>query len=253
MSWAAIALAAFAQLAGGPWPVWLGLALFVAGLAHGAGDEQEGELARMGVMQAAAYLIVGIAVAGLFLVAPLGGLAVFFALSAWHFARSDCRFHQATRYAIAGLAVGGSALFHPSGTAMVLAEATGEQMPEYFLRALAVAGVIGSGFSAFALVTGKRGFGHAVVALLAVLLLHPVLAVGLIFLTAHAVPIQQRQAAAYGTTTVLKAIALPTAIATLGAAGIAASVVAGVIALPLAVALALGLATPHMLTERLES
>ena len=249
----AVLLAVIAQAAGGVWPVWLGLALFVAGLAHGAGDEQDGELKRIGLMHAAAYLIVGIGVGGLFMAAPLGGLAVFFALSAWHFARSDCRFEQATRLAIAGLAVGGSALFQTKLTAAVLMQATGAEVPDWFLRALAVAGFGGAGFAAYALIAGKRGFGHAVVALIATLLLHPVLAVGVIFLTAHAIPIQQRQAAAYGSGVVMRAIAIPTIIATLGAAAIAASVWSGLLAMPLAVALALGLATPHMLTERLES
>ena len=238
---------------GGAWPVWLGLVLFVAGLAHGAGDEQDGELRRIGLVHAIAYLVVGIGVGGLFLAAPLGGLAVFFALSAWHFARSDCRFEQATRFAIAGLAVGGSALFQTKLTAMVLMQATGAEVPGWFLRALAVAGLAGAGFAAFALIAGKRGFGHAIVALVAALLLHPVLAVGLIFLTAHAIPIQQRQAATYGPRVVMRAIAIPTIIATLGAIAIAASVWGAVLAMPIAVALALGLATPHMLTERLES
>lgn len=249
----AVLLACIAQILGGAWPVWLGLTLFVVGLSHGAGDEQDGELKRIGLMHAAAYLIVGIGVAGLFLITPLGGLAVFFALSAWHFARSDCRFEQAARFAIAGLAIGGSALFQAKLTGMVLSDATGAEVPDWFLRALAVAGTFGSGFAAYSLFTGKRGFGHAVVALLAVLLLHPVLAVGLIFLTAHAIPIQQRQAAAYGPRTVLRAIAIPTGLATIGALAIVAGVGADLITMPLAVALALGLATPHMLTERLES
>ncbi len=232
--------------------MWLGLVLFALGLAHGAGDEQDGKLSSYTLLHAGAYVVVGLAIAGLFLMAPLYGLALFFALSAWHFARSECRFHQASRLAIAGLAVGGSALLRPDETADVLAFVTGADVPRNFMRFLAMGGVFGLVCAAYAFVTNRRGFGHTIVAALATLLLHPVLAVGLVFLTAHAVPVQERQVLTYGASTVARAVALPTLIALVGATAIAMAVGIGWIAPQVAAALAFGMATPHMLTERLE-
>ena len=252
LSWAAVACAAIAQLAGDVAAVWTGLVLFALGLSHGAGDEQDGSLRSFGLVHAAAYLVVGAAVAGLFLVAPLGGLVIFFALSAWHFSRSECHFDQLVRFAIAGLAIGGSALFRPAETAEVLGFVVGETVPRNVLRLLAVAGLAGAACALFAFIRGKRGFGHGIVATLATLLLHPVLAVGLVFLIAHAVPVQERQVATYGAKRVLRAVALPTLIATTGAAALALAVWLGAIPVPIGLALAFGMATPHMLTERLE-
>lgn len=197
-------------------------------------------------------MLIGAAVAGLFLIEPLGGLALFFALSAWHFSRSDCRFDKITRIAIAGLAVGGNALFRYSETATVLGFVTGEELPRNFLRFLALGGIVGGGFALYAFIKRLRGFGHAIVAGLSTAFLQPVLAVGLIFLIAHALPVQERQIAAYGWRRVVRAVALPTAIATLGALALAVAVAQGLLATQLAVALAFGMATPHMLTERLE-
>lgn len=247
-----VALAVIAQFAGEDFAICLGLVLFVLGLSHGAGDEQDDTLASFTLVHAAAYVVIGAAVAGLFLVEPLGGLALFFALSAWHFSRSDCRFDQTTRIAIAGLAVGGSALFRANETAEVLSFVTGEDLPVNFLRFLALAGIGGTGFALYAFIKGRRGFGHAVVAGLSTAFLQPVLAVGLIYLIAHAMPVQERQIAAYGMHRVLRAVALPTAIATLGAVALAVAVFLGDLPTQIAVALAFGMATPHMLTERLE-
>ena len=232
--------------------MWLGLALFALGLAHGAGDEQDGRLASFTLVHAAAYIMVGLAVAGLFVAAPLYGLALFFALSAWHFARSECHFHLASRLAIAGLAIGGSALLRPAETAHVLTFVTGTDVPRNFLRFLAVAGGFGIVCAAYAFATNRRGFGHTIVAALAVWLLHPVLAVGLVFLTAHALPVQERQLRAYGGSDVARAVAVPTVIALVGGTGIALAVGTGWLSAQLAAALAFGMATPHMLTERLE-
>ena len=135
---------------------------------------------------------------------------------------------------------------------LVFAVIVGGEVPALVMRVLALLGVAGTGAAAWALVKGLRGFGHAVIALAATVVFNPVLAVGLIFLTAHAIPVQQRQIANYGRSTVWRAVALPTLIATLGALGIAALVWTGHLALPIAIALAFGMATPHMLTERLE-
>ncbi len=252
VSWGAILLAGLAQIAGTPWTVGLGLTFFLLGLAHGAGDENDGRIARITLIHAAAYLVAGAAVAGLFLVLPLAGLVLFLALSAWHFARSDCALAPITRYAIAGLAVGGSALFRQSETLAIFEFVTGGAVPSSFIRLLAVIGGGGVVCAGIALIKSKRGFGHAIVALATTVFLHPVLAVGLIFLVAHAIPVQQRQIAAYGKPAVIRAVAIPSAIAAFGAALVLGMVAGGVLALPVAVALAFGMATPHMLTERLE-
>ena len=82
---------------------------------------------------------------------------------------------------------------------------------------------------------------------------HPVLAVGLVFFTGHALPIQLRQLRRYGSAAVLRAVGWPTGIAVAGAALMAGAVASGWIALPLAAALAFGFATPHMLTDRLKA
>ncbi len=252
VSWGAIIFAGLAQIAGTPWSVGVGLLFFLLGLAHGAGDENDGRIARITLIHAAAYLVAGTAVAGLLLVLPLAGLVLFLALSAWHFARSDVALAPITRYAIAGLAVGGSALFRQTETLAIFQFVTGDVVPSSFIRLLAVIGGGGTVCAAIALMKSKRGFGHAIVALATTVFLHPVLAVGLIFLVAHAIPVQQRQIAAYGKAAVIRAIAIPSVIATAGAALVAGLVATDVLALPVGVALAFGMATPHMLTERLE-
>ena len=252
LSWGAIFLAALAQLAGAPWATGFGLLFFLLGLAHGAGDENEGSIARIKAIHAVAYLVIGAAIAGLFLVAPLAGLVLFLALSAWHFARSDFTFAPLTRFAIAGLAVGGSALFRQNETAAVFAFLIGGDVPSSIIRLLALIGGLGAGCALLALFKSNRGFGHAIIALLAAVLLQPVLAVGLIFLVTHAIPVQQRQLTAYGRRAVIDAVLLPSAAAIIGAVVVAVLVTQDLLALPVAVALAFGMATPHMLTERLE-
>ncbi len=237
---------------GREWAIGAGLTFFLVGLAHGAGDENEGKIARITAVHGGAYLLTGAAVAGLFLFAPLAGLTLFLALSAWHFGRSDCAFSLITRYAIAGLAVGGSALFQPDTTAEVFAVIAAEDVPVNMIRVLALLGLIGSGCTLYAVMRGLRGFGHAVIVLASTALLYPVLAVGLIFLIAHAVPVQQRQVINYGRLAVWRAVALPSVVAVVGAVIMALLVVTGQLALPIAIALAFGMATPHMLTERLE-
>ena len=251
-AWGALAAAVVAQLAGGMVPVILGLALFAAGLAHGAGDEQAGAIRPFGPVHAAAYVAVGLAVAGLFLTVPLAGLLLFLALSAWHFARSDCAFAREARWATAALATGGSALFRPGETAQVFAAVLGDAPPEPFMLPLAVVGAGGIAAALYALATNRRGCGEAVLALGATALLHPVLAVGLVFLVGHAIPIQRRQLARYGADAVWRAVALPTLIALVGTGVLALASVSGGLPLTVAAALAFGLATPHMLTERLE-
>ena len=245
-------MAIAAQFAGGTFPVALGLILFAAGLSHGAGDEQGGTMQRYGVLEALAYLVVGAAVAGLFLTAPIAGLALFLGLSAWHFGRSDCAMGELARYAIAALATGGSALFRRDETARVFETVLGQAPVAPQMTLLALVGAAGCVLVAFALFRNQRGCGEAAIALLATAFFHPVLAVGLIFLVGHAVPIQRRQIAQYGSATVWKAVALPTLVATAGGIALAALVWTGTLDVRIAAALAFGLATPHMLTERLE-
>ena len=252
MSWTAAGAAVIAQFASVEAAIWLGLVFFLFGLAHGAGDEQDGDIGPIGLLHAAAYLIIGGAVAGLFLIVPLCGVALFFGLSAWHFFRSERRFAPYSRVAIAGLAVGGSALFRPDETTAVLSFVTGSTIPDLFSRVLAIVGATGASSGLIAVVKRSSGSGHAVVALLATAMLQPVLAVGLVFLIAHAIPVQERQINAYGAARVARAVALPTALASVGAIVIALAVTNGLIEPYLAVALAFGMATPHMLTERLE-
>ena len=251
-AWAALALATAAQLYSGMAPLVVGLALFAAGLAHGAGEEEDGTIRAFGAIHVAAYLLVGAAVAALFLAAPLAGLALFLALSAWHFAHSDGSFGPHARTAIAALAVGGSALLRPRGTRRVFELATGGEVPPEFVTLLGVAGAVGLALAALALWKNQRGCGEAAIAAGAVLLFDPVLAVGTIFLVGHAIPVQRRQIARYGARAVWRAVALPTLVATGGALALALAVTFGWLPLGIAVALAFGLATPHMLTERLE-
>ena len=251
-AWGALVLAALAQIAGGALPVILGLAMFLAGLAHGAGEEEDGRIASLSPVLVAAYLVVGASVAALFLAAPLAGLALFLALSAWHFTHSDGSFGQFARAAIAALAIGGSALFRPRGTRETFELVTGGHVPEAMIATLAIAGGLGLVLAVASLWKNQRGCGEAALAALAVLAFEPVLAVGTIFLVGHALPVQRRQIARYGVSAVWRAVALPTAVATVGAVALIVAVGAGLLTLEIAIALAFGLATPHMLTERLE-
>ena len=171
---------------------------------------------------------------------------------AWHFARSDSGMDLLPRLAIAGLAVGGSALLRPHTTASVFTAALGEAPPTLLLLLLAVGGGAALLAAATSMALRRHGAASAGLAALVCFLFHPVLAVGLIFFGMHALPVQQRQVARYGTAQVFKVIALPTAVATLAAAAVALAVWNGWLALELAVAIAFGMATPHMLTERLE-
>ena len=246
------AVAGLAQLAGSAVALAVGIGLFVLGLGHGAGDENDGELRAYSWVLIAAYVVIGLAISALYLAWPVLGLSIFLAFSAWHFARSDSGMSLLPRLAIAGLAVGGSALLRPEATAGVFGAALGETPPASLL--LLLAGVGGAALLAAAVSIALRhtGASSTGLAALACLLFHPVLAVGLIFFGMHALPVQNRQIARYGARKVFKAIALPTAVATFAAAAIALVVWNGWLALELAMALAIGMATPHMLTERLE-
>ncbi|MEW4448769.1 Brp/Blh family beta-carotene 15,15'-dioxygenase [Qipengyuania sp. JC766] len=244
--------AVVALLVGGAAPTALGLALFVAGLAHGAGDEGGGRIRQFTLIHAAAYLIVGAAVTFLFLVAPLAALAMFLILSAWHFARDGAGSEPVARLAIALLAVGGSAVFRPAETAALFDLVLGIGTPAIFMRAVAAAGVAGVGLGLFAIVRARDNLAPIALAIASVALFPPVLGVALVFLLCHALPVQRRQIETYGMAAFRKAVALPVMLASAGAILLAAACLAGFLSVPLAAAIAFGLATPHMLTERLD-
>lgn len=243
-------VAATAQLAGEGAAIALGLALFLAGTAHGAADEQGGTMGRWSPAGAAGYILAGLAVAALFVAAPLAGLTLFLLLSAWHFARSAPG-TPSRQLAFALSAVGGSALWQPVTTASIFAAALGVPVPDVWMNGLAVIGGAGLLLAAWAL--GARWRDPLLWAVLgSTAFLHPILAVGLIFLAGHALPIQVAQVRKHGWPEVLAAQGPTTALAVLGAAAIAGLVLTGHLALPFAAALAFGMATPHMLSERLE-
>ncbi len=246
----AVALSVIAQISGEAGAIAIGLAFFMLGFAHGAADEENGTIAPFGWASAAAYIMVGFAVVGLFLTLPLAGLALFLALSAWHFYHSDGGAGSAARLAISLLAIGGSALYRDD-LANVFGSILGYAPPPVFLGALVLSGVVGTAATLLALLRREQGALLALLAVMATMLLHPVLAVGLIFLTGHALPMQVRQIEEHGSRTVMGAALWTCALATIGAVALIALVIAGVVAIPVAAALALGMATPHMLTERL--
>ena len=228
----------------------MGLALFLAGFAHGAGDEQAGTLRPFALAPAAAYVVAGLAVAALFLALPLAGLTLFLLLSLWHFARSG-RGDAIGRAAFACLAVGGSALLRMDETSSVFAALLGSAPPHGWMLALAATGAAGLTLSVATFVRGR--FDAALAAtLVAVALLHPVLAVGFAFAVGHAFPLQGSQIRRYGWRDVIAAQGPTASIALLGALAMAALVLSGHLPLPWAAALAFGMATPHMLSERLE-
>ncbi|WP_379922529.1 Brp/Blh family beta-carotene 15,15'-dioxygenase [Erythrobacter sp. R86502] len=245
----AAALAAAAQLTSHSAAVALGAAFFLAGLAHGAGQEDQRSLKRYGLAEAAAYVALAAAFAGLFLAAPLAGLAAFLALSAWHFAQNaPARGRDGwADIALALVTVGAGALLWPQTTGAIFAELIGAPLPDWFMIALAVVGAAGIALTAVAAATRMRGFAAAGAAVLAAAVLHPVLAVGFTFFAFHALPETMRQIDRFGPGATIAAIAPTMALALVGASLMAALVVAGLIALPIAAAAALGLTVPHML------
>lgn len=203
-----------AQLSGSFWPTVAGLAFFAAGISHGAGDEDDAGLHSYTLPLAAAYLIAGTAIASIYLISPVFGLVLFLLLSGWHFARTDCALDQLARNAVAGLA-----------------------------------GIIGLGFAIVAALQNRAGYEHAVLAGLATMSLEPPLAVGLIFLISHALPVQLRQIDAYGPKRVLNAVGLASLFALAGTFLLGVATWYGILPPPVSVALAFGFATPHILSE----
>lgn len=248
---AVCAIAGFAQALGQTAAIGVGLACFLAGLAHGAGDENGGRIAPYQLHHAVAYLLSGIALAALFLAAPLAALAVFLLLSAWHVATGDM-LGRRIDYSIAALLIGGSALFRPGETGSIFAALTGQAMSASFMVPLAAVGAVGCAFAMVAAWRNETGWPVAAACAVAALAFHPVLAAGVIFLIGHAAPVQLRQLAAYGTAETWAAVRLPLALAMIGSVAIGLAAMEGWLALPVIAALAFGLVTPHMLAERIE-
>ena len=243
-------LALVAQIFGPSVAVTLGLAFFLLGTMHGAGDEQDGALKPFGLLSGLAYVAAGLAIAALFVSLPLAGLTLFLALSGWHFARSlDGSLVRGIAYA--SLATGGSMLFRYDETAAIFGSLTGGAIPTAWLAMWAGIGAVGVGATLVSLM--RRPFDEVLwLTLAAVALLHPVLAVGTAFLVGHAIPIQREQSARYGWRTVLLAQGPTTAIALVALTVLTALWRADLVPLPILAALAFGFATPHMLAERLE-
>ena len=227
-----------------------GIVLFVLGFAHGAADEDGGAIAPLRLAQLPAYLAIGLAGVALFLASPLLALALFLLLSAWHFGTTRETGDVQTRIAVALLAIGGSALVQREETAGVFDAITGSGVPAVFMTGLAFLGAAGAVLAIYALIARKSGCIQAAGSLALVSLFHPVLAVGAIFLLAHALPVQRAQIARHGASNVRRAVRWATGGALLGTGALVAWVAISPAALPLAVALAMGMAIPHMLLDR---
>lgn len=245
------ALAGVAQAFGEGPAIAAGLACFLLGLPHGAADENGGRIAAYRLHHAAAYLLSGAALAALFLAAPLAALAVFLLLSAWHVGRSETG-GSASDWATAALLIGGSALFRSGDTADTFAMLTGQAIPAAFMAALGMIGAIGCVLAMVAAWRRECEWPLVAGCLMAALVFHPVLAAGLIFLIAHAAPVQRRQITEYGVAETWAAIRWPLALAAIGSIALAIAALQGLLALPVLAALAFGIATPHMLAERIE-
>ncbi len=242
-------LAALAQITGTGAVLVLGGVFFAAGLAHGAALEDGRTLAAYSIPQALAYVALAIGFAGVFVALPLAGLSGFLALSAWHFAAAERpRGHDPQpAMALALVIIGGGALFWPDTTRDIFVQLTGAPIPSLFMTGLAMLGAIGIVMTIVARLKHRRGSRSAMAAVLASILLHPVLAVGLCFLAFHALPETIRQLERFGSGPTFSAVFPTLALAAIGSMIVAGFVLGGVISLPMAAALALGMTVPHML------
>lgn len=242
-------LAALAQIAGTGAVLVLGGVFFAAGLAHGAALEDGRTLAAYTLPEALAYVALAIGFAGLFVALPLAGLSAFLALSAWHFAAAERpRGHDPQpAIALALVIIGGGALFWPDTTRSIFVRLTGAPIPSLFMTGLAMLGAIGIVMAVAARMKHRRGSRSALAAVLASILLHPVLAVGLCFLAFHALPETMRQLERFGPGPTFAAVTPTLALAAIGSVMVAGFVLTSVISLPMAAALALGMTVPHML------
>lgn len=220
-----------------------GLALFLAGLPHGAfaGD---GRLLIVGRDYAIRYATWGVAAALAFMVSPVAILMLFLALSAWHFLHERGAGPRLRRMAIAGLAIGGSALARPDETQAVFAALCGAPIPSVLMLILAIIGVTGYAAALLALIRRPRDVALWVMAAGAVAF-HPVLATGLVFMLGHAGPVTARLMRQRGWRPPVTA-----------ALGVASALIAGgamaaqralELPLPILAAAALAIILPHLL------
>ncbi|WP_234036244.1 Brp/Blh family beta-carotene 15,15'-dioxygenase [Porphyrobacter sp. YT40] len=222
---------------------------FAAGLAHGAALEDGRTLAAYTIPEAVAYVALAIGFAGLFIALPFAGLVAFLALSAWHFAAAGRPrgHHPQSAIALALVIIGGGALFWPDTTRDIFTRLTGAPIPSLFMTGLATLGAIGIVMAMAARLKHRRGSRAAIAAVLAGVLLHPVLAVGLSFLAFHALPETIRQLERFGPGPTFAAVLPTLVLAAIGGMIVAGLVFGGVISLPVAAALAVGMTVPHML------
>ncbi|TCD02050.1 hypothetical protein EYB45_10230 [Erythrobacteraceae bacterium CFH 75059] len=243
----ALLAAALAIGAGGTEPaVGAGLALFLAGLPHGAFAPDGVSLlrdARHGVRYAGVGIIAGTTV----LLAPVMVLALFLLLSGWHFAADGAGQPWVRRLAIAGLAIGGSALLRPTETAAVFAALCGAPVPGVLVTVLAAAGAAAV---LLALAALRRAPGDAALwaMLAAPALLHPVLATGVVFVLGHAGPVSARLLEK--TPHPWRIVAAVGAASALVAAGLVVAVPQANVPLPFLAAAGVGLILPHLLPLR---
>lgn len=238
--------AASLQMTGAVWAVAGGLALFVAGLPHGAFDHTGRALLNR-KQYVIRYLLAGLLAGLAFLWQPVAALAAFLLASAWHFTFDHSAGTALRRSAIALIAIGGSALFRPAETQAVFAALCGAVIPAPVMIVLAVCGVAGYAMAARVLLRRLRDPALWLVAASPVLF-HPVLATGLIFWVGHAGPLTSRLARLRNWT--------PGTWLALGGAA-AAATAAIMLAVPVAPALlplfaagAVALITPHLLPLR---
>ncbi len=238
--------AASLQMAGAVWAVAGGLALFVAGLPHGA-FSHTGRALLNRKPYVIRYLLAGLLAGLAFLWQPVAALAAFLLASAWHFTFDHSSGATLRRSAIALIAIGGSALFRPTETQAVFAALCGSAIPAPVMIVLAVCGVAGYAMTARVLLKRPRDPALWLVAV-SPALFHPVLATGLVFWVGHAGPLTSRLARLRNWT--------PVTWLALGGAAVAATA-AIILALPLApaflpwyAAAAVGLIAPHLLPLR---
>jgi hypothetical protein len=236
------------QLAGAAAAIAGSLALFLAGLPHGA-FTSGGELLIGRRGYALRYAALGAAAALTFLLMPVSTLAMFLALSAWHFLREREAGTWLRRAGIAGLAIGGSALIRTGETQAIFAQLCGTAVPSGLMLGLGIAGAVGYA-AALAVIARKRTDFPLWVMAAAPLLFHPVLATGLVFMLGHAGPVTARLLRQRGSPrrAVIATIALSALLA--GGAVLALPVVSPAL-LPYLAAGALAIILPHLLPHRL--
>ncbi|WP_265564152.1 Brp/Blh family beta-carotene 15,15'-dioxygenase [Sphingomicrobium arenosum] len=221
-------------------------ALLAVGVFHGAIDAEAERLVRPGLGYSLVYLALIGCAAAYFIAAPVNGLMLFFALSAWHFAHENRQrgVSLAAAWGEGLMLIGGVFLLRPVSTHAIL-EWMGVDGAAPLAMPLALIGLAGPAM----LVLG----GHRLRALLllaAYALLDPLLAIALHFTMLHALVRIEELVARLGRHRAAAAI-LPFGLAALaGAALLVAAVLSGAVPPLVFTALALAALIPHMLLDR---